>query len=309
MIFSGQDLYFWYQQAQHMAIASNIPLFDLDWLVQEVTELNSLDLRTKSYLQRVEIKSSVSLVELEQLWQKRVNNNCPVQYLIRKCHWRNFTFKVTPDVLIPRHETELIIDIVSDIVKSNPHLAQGNWLDLGTGSGAIAIGLAAILPSAVIYAVDKSQLAVDIAVENMINLGYEKRITFYCGSWFSPLEKFKFKFRGIVSNPPYIPSELVKNLQPEVVNHEPKMALDGGNDGLKEIRHLVNNAPKFLHNQGILLLEIMQGQSELVKNLLAENGNYTNIKIYQDLAQIDRFILARKTSIISSISGTTEGII
>ncbi len=292
--FSGLDLFNWYQQAKKEAIAFNIPVTELDWLLQELTDLDSLSLRTNNYLEQLEINSLVSLAKLKQLWQKRLKNRCPVQYLVEKCYWRNFTLKVTPDVLIPRPETEIIIDIVAEITNQHPQLKKGNWLDLGTGSGAIAIGLAEILPEINIYAVDKSKAALNIAQENAQILGYQERIKFYHGLWFTPLQGLDLKFSGIVSNPPYIPSSLISQLQPEVANHEPKMALDGGNDGLNDIRHLIKHGSDFLQDSGILLLEIMQGQEQQVINLLRDKKEYNNIHSYQDLANIYRFILAQK---------------
>ena len=290
--FSGQDLFNWYQKAQQQAIAFDIPSFEVDWLVQELTNLDRLSLRTSSYRHQAKIKSIVSLAELEQLWRQRKEDRCPVQYLVGQCHWRNFTLKVTPDVLIPRPETEIIIDIVAEITEQNPQLKQGNWLDLGTGSGAIAIGLAEILPSAQIYAIDKSNSALQIAQENAQTLGYQEKIKFYHGSWFRPLEQLGLKFSGIVSNPPYIPSHSVIQLQPEVAQHEPKIALDGGDDGLEEIRHLIKYAPDFLQNGGVLIMEMMQGQAQPIKNLLQKQGSYTRIETSSDLAQISRFIVA-----------------
>ena len=290
--FSGQDLFNWYQKAQQQAIAFDIPSFEVDWLVQELTNLDRLSLRTSSYRHQAKIKSIVSLAELEQLWQQRREDRRPVQYLVGQCHWRNFRLKVTPDVLIPRPETEIIIDIVAEITEQNPQLKQGNWLDLGTGSGAIAIGLAEILPSAQIYAIDKSNSALQIAQENAQTLGYQEKIKFYHGSWFSPLKQLSLKFSGIVSNPPYIPSQSLIQLQPEVAQHEPKIALDGGDDGLEEIRHLIKYAPDFLQNGGVLIMEMMQGQAQPIKNLLQKQGSYTRIETYSDLAQISRFIVA-----------------
>lgn len=294
--FSGQDLFNWYQQAQQEAIQFNIPLQEIDWLLQELTDLDSLSLRTSNYLKRLEINSSVTLSQLKQLWQKRVQKRCPVQYLVSKCHWRNFTIKVTPDVLIPRPETEIIIDIVAEITEKNPEFKRGNWLDLGTGSGAIAFGLAEILPDSKIYAIDKSESALKIAQENAQILGYQQRIKFYHGSWFTPLQGLNLQFTGIVANPPYIPSALISQLQPEVANHEPNMALDGGDDGLREIRALITDSLAFLEDSGVLLLEIMEGQEQQIIDLLRKQKQYHNIQAYQDLAKIPRFILTQKSS-------------
>lgn len=290
---SGQELFNWYQQAKKETIIYNISLFELEYLVRELTNLGTVDLRINNYQNKETIDSKISFEKLKKLWHLRVKKHCPVQYLIGECHWRNFTLKVTPDVLIPRPETELIIDLALQLTQEYLNLRRGNWLDLGTGSGAIAIALADIFPEATIYAVDKSKKALKIAQENALNLGFAKRIKFCHGSWFNPINEFKNSFSGIISNPPYIPSSMVLELQPEVVNYEPKIALDGGEDGLKDIRYLINNAPNFLINNGFLLLEIMARQGETVRDLLTKNSSYTNIHIHKDLADLDRFAVAQ----------------
>jgi release factor glutamine methyltransferase len=167
---------------------------------------------------------------------------------------------------------------------------------LGTGSGAIAIGLAAAFPHAIIHAVDQSIPALKIAQENAQRLGFLSRINFYQGTWFSPLPELKGKLTGMVSNPPYIPSNIVPTLQPEVANHEPHLALDGGNDGLDCLRLLVATAPEYLVPGGIWLVETMAGQTEAVVKLLENQGSYSNIQVFADLAGIDRFVLADKTN-------------
>ncbi|NCO75051.1 MAG: peptide chain release factor N(5)-glutamine methyltransferase [Cyanobacteria bacterium] len=293
ILISSEVLLNWYQQAKKKLIIEDISLFELEYLLTELTELTSLDLRLNSSSQKIHINSKISLTELQNLWYLRVKKRCPIQYLIGECHWRNFTLKVTPDVLIPRPETELIIDLALQLTLKYPPLQLANWLDLGTGSGAIAIGLADVLPLATIYAVDKSEKALKIAQENSLNLGYKSRIKFYHGSWFNPINELKNSLSVIISNPPYIPSKMVLELQPEVVNYEPKIALDGGEDGLNEIRYLIKNAPNFLITNGFLLLEIMAEQDDIVKDLLTKNGSYTNINTYKDLEGIDRFVMAQ----------------
>lgn len=286
---SGQDLYPWYQQAQQAAIASKIDLVEVDWLLQTVTELTSLDLRLGTWHNRPQINSDKSLSELQKLWQQRLQKRLPIQYLVETVFWRRFQLKVTPAVLIPRPETELIIDIVQEnmlISGSNQH-----WVDLGTGSGAIALGLADILPQGTIHGVDLSPEALQIAQENAINCQLVN-IRFYQGSWWSPLNSLQGQITGMVSNPPYIPSRQINQLQPEVANHEPRLALDGGNDGLDSIRHLVVTAPQYLVPGGMWLIELMKGQANTVVELLQQQGEYDDIKIFSDLAGIERFVLA-----------------
>ena len=202
--------------------------------------------------------------------------------------------KVSPAVLIPRPETEYIIDIAVEAIKNSPttELELGEWADLGTGSGAIALGLAEAFNRAIIHAVDCSPDALAIAQLNAENLGLQERIQFYQGSWLSPLLDLKGKLSGMVSNPPYIPSSEIPQLQAEVANHEPHIALDGGIDGLDSIRYLIENAPDYLRPGGIWLIEMMTGQADTVVKLLQEQGGYFQIQIYPDFAGINRFALA-----------------
>jgi len=275
-------------------MANNIPVEEIDWLLKELTNLDPLSLRLNNFQDRPQIKTEIIWPELTKLWQLRIQKRLPVQYLVGRCHWRNFTLKVSPDVLIPRPETELIIDLATEAVKNspNPDLSLGDWVDLGTGSGAISFGLAEVFPHATIHAVDLSNNALAIASENALKLNFQEKIKFYQGFWWNPLEFLKGKVSGMVSNPPYIPSPLINTLQSEVVLHEPHLALDGGDDGLDDIRYLAKTAPKYLVSGGIWLIEMMAGQADLVVNMLKNEGCYTNINVCKDLAGIERFAFA-----------------
>jgi release factor glutamine methyltransferase len=179
--------------------------------------------------------------------------------------------------------------------KSKIQNLQGfHWADLGTGSGAIAMGLATAFPEARIHAIDQSGAALAIAQANAADYGLSDRIHFYQGSWLEPLTALKGQIWGIASNPPYIPSQMVLELQPEITQHEPHTALDGGPDGLDCIRHLIATAPTYLQPGGIFLLEMMAGQAPLVVDLLHQQGNYKHIQIHKDLAGIERFVLAHR---------------
>jgi release factor glutamine methyltransferase len=226
------------------------------------------------------------------LWQTRLEDKCPIQYVAGFSPWRDFVLKVSPAVLIPRPETELIIDWLYKEKEINFKLGQGNWVDLGTGSGAIALGLARCLPQAKIFAVDTSLEALTIAEENAQNYELSDRIQFFHGSWWTPLTHLQGKIQGMNSNPPYIPSSMIAGLQPEVTQHEPHLALDGGEDGLVAVRHLVETAPDYLISGGLWLVEIMAGQAPLVAELLKNQGQYQNIQILKDLADIERFVMA-----------------
>ncbi len=279
-------------QAKTEAIAYDIPLAEIHWLLQELAGLDRLALRLESFKDLPKIELKLSLSELAQLWQRRLQERVPVQYLTGVAHWRNFSLKVTPAVLIPRPETELLIDLAVEAVNSYGVNPKSHWVDLGTGSGAIAIGLACALPNASVYAVDCSSEALAVARLNAENLGFGSRINFYQGLWWEPLAFLKGQVSGMVSNPPYIPSSTVLTLQPEVVRHEPHLALDGGFDGLECIRHLVETAPDYLVSGGVWLVEMMAGQAEAVADMLQSHGSYGKVQIFSDLAGVDRFALA-----------------
>lgn len=289
---SGLDLWQWRRDAQQRAIAATIPVSEIDWLLQEVAGLDRLSLRLELFKDKPQVRLTCSLDELTNLWQQRLVDRIPVQYLAGVTPWRNLTLKVSPAVLIPRPETECLVDLAIAATQENPALGQGHWADLGTGSGAIALGLATHLPTATIHGVDCSAAALAIARQNAQSLQLGDRIQFYQGTWFAPLTSLRGKLSGMVSNPPYIPSQMVLELQPEVVCHEPHLALDGGLDGLDCLRHLVTVAPEYLQSGGLWMVEMMAGQAEAVANLLHQQGSYDKVQIYPDLAGIERFAVA-----------------
>lgn len=292
---SGGELLSWRNWARDAAKSADVDPTEVDWLLLEVADVNRLALRLDSFQGRTQIKVKLPLSVLTQMWQRRICDRLPIQYIAGVTPWRNFSLTVTPAVLIPRPETEYLIDLAVTAAKESQvtqSLKQGHWADLGTGSGAIALGLADALRQATIHAVDFSPEALAIAQYNALNLGFSTRIRFYQGSWWEPLHALKGKLSGMVSNPPYIPSSLVPSLQPEVAKHEPHLALDGGKDGLDCIRHLVEKAPDYLHPGGIWLIEMMAGQADAVVQLLQEQGRYCEISIHADFAGIERFALA-----------------
>lgn len=288
---SGQELSQWRQQAIADLAQAQLSPKEVDIFLQAVTDLDTLSLRLQSFREREKIPLSYSWSEITKRWQKRLQARVPLQYLLESVVWRNFTLKVSPEVLIPRPETELLIDIVGETVRGED---GGIWVDLGTGSGAIAIGLASILTKAEIYAIDYSQTALAIAKENIIKTGFADRIILKQGSWWTPLEKWKGQISGMVSNPPYIPSAEILDLQIEVREHEPRLALDGGEDGLTALRYLVATAPDYLRSGGLWLVEMRAGQGEKVAQMLENQGNYRQIQIINDLAGFDRFVLAER---------------
>ena len=249
------------------------------------SDLNSLTINPekKLYLKK-------NLDYLESIWEDHLLKSHPIQYLCGIAFWRDLKLEVTDKVLIPRPQTELIVDIVTKIFGQNSQKVF--FAELGTGSGAISIALALKYPLWEGIATDIDQDALEIATKNYINSSKKSNLKFYCGDWWSPLESFKGKLDLAISNPPYIPRDTYEKLPKEVKNFEPKVALLGGEDGLQHIREIIYKAPLFLKENGWLILENHFDQSEKVKQLLIKN-KFTSIEIVKDLSGIGRFTIGR----------------
>jgi release factor glutamine methyltransferase len=268
-VVSGQRLWAWRQDV--VAALSQQPdlVREFDLLLRAYSDLDTLALRLATYRTDPAVPLRCRFTHLQQLWQQRVQARVPLQYLMGQTAWRDFQVQVTPGVLIPRPETELLIDLAR-------------------------IGLALAFSTANIHAVDVSGQALAVAQQNMTLMALEHRIQTYQGKWLEPLSTLRGQLTGIVSNPPYIPTAMVKDLQPEVAGHEPHLALDGGADGLECLRQIIAQAPAYLQAGGVLLVEMMQGQAASVADLLVATGLLTDIQIHPDLNGIERFAQARR---------------
>ena len=286
----------WYDRARQQAIAADVPQLELDWLVLHLSKLDRLALRLRSTTSPT-IPARIALEEFDRRWQQRCHDRIPVQYLAGFTTWRSFELRVTPDVLIPRPETEAIVDLAIEAVgDQRAGNLDGHWVDLGTGSGAIAIGLArefaARSANAVVHASDTSAAALAIARQNAEACGVADRITFHQGSWFDPFRGSGLKFRAIISNPPYIPAATVDRLAPEVRDREPRLALDGGDSGLDCLSVLIEQAPHWLEAGGVWLVEHEARQGQVLRDRLRDRG-YRDVRTVCDLAGLDRFAIAR----------------
>lgn len=219
---------------------------------------------------------------------ERLKNHEPLQYIIGNQEFMGFDFYVDKNVLIPQPDTENLVEEVINIVEKNS-LKQPRIFDMCTGSGAIAISLAKLVKGSIVYGSDISEEALKIAENNSVS--NQANVLFMKSDMFKNIFK-EFRFNIIVSNPPYIETETIKNLSQEVQN-EPRIALDGGADGLKFYREIAENSKKFLEENGFLALEIGYNQKEKVEEILKKN-EFRNIYTRKDLVGINRVIVAQK---------------
>lgn len=218
---------------------------------------------------------------------KRLILGEPLQYITGKQEFMKLNFLVTKDVLIPRADTEILVEKVIEIAEK---IANPTILDLCTGSGAIAVSLAKYVKNVHICATDISPKAIEIAKTNAELNGVKNNIEFIESNLFDKLKGKKFDI--IVSNPPYIEADTIKTLSKDVQN-EPKLALDGGKDGLDFYRRISEDGHKFLNRQGYLCLEIGYNQKNAVKQILEKKKRYVNIHCIKDLCENDRVIIAQ----------------
>jgi release factor glutamine methyltransferase len=217
----------------------------------------------------------------------------PLQHIIGKQEFWGLDFIVTPDVLIPRPETELVVE---SAIKAGRNLTAPVIIDLCTGTGCIAISLATELPAARFFAVDISEQALAIARENARRHGVSERVRFLEGDLFGPLEELDIRGRVdmIVSNPPYVRSGELNTLQAEVRDYEPGTALFAGPEGTEIHQRIISAAPEYLRRHGTLIMEMGIGQATNLVNLIRESGLYDTPEVLKDLAGIDRVIVAKK---------------
>ncbi|HYV84629.1 MAG TPA: peptide chain release factor N(5)-glutamine methyltransferase [Patescibacteria group bacterium] len=215
----------------------------------------------------------------------------PLQHLTGEQEFWSLSFRVTPDVLVPRPESEHLIEALLRLgLRPDPSL-----LDVGTGSGCLAIAAAREIPGALVVATDIEAAALDVARGNALRHGVSDRVTFLRGDLFAPLSGRRQErgFDVILCNPPYIPEAEMAGLEPEVRDHEPRRALTPGPDGLAVHRRLAAAALDWLRPGGTLLVEIGAGQDEAARTLYPAGGGLDLTAIEPDLAGIPRVIVAR----------------
>ena len=271
-------------------MGAQTPLLDAEVLLCEVLQIDRLHL----IINREQIMTDSQLLAFEKYVQKRLAG-VPVQYIVGRQEFMGMDFYVEEGVLIPRPDTEILVEAVMKWIKENHENSYVIKIaDIGTGSGAISVSLAKLLSNAYVYAVDLSPKALKITKLNCLKHQVEKHMEFLLGDLLTPLREIGLMHTldVLVSNPPYIPKKDIGKLQVEVASYEPTMALDGGLDGLDFYRRLVDEGWVFLRKGGLLAFEVGHDQAKAVENLIQSSGRYKNIKIINDLAGIQRVVMA-----------------
>jgi len=266
------------------AAGIDTPVIDARLLVEAGAGVSRLDIITDP--RRAITQEQVEAVDA---LTKRREAREPVAYIVGHKHFWTLELAVTPGVLIPRPETELLVETA---LKEIPAEAPARVLDLGVGSGAILLSVLADRPNATGVGVDISDYALAVARANTAALGFNDRTEFYHGGWDAPLTG---EFDVVLSNPPYIPSNDIAGLAPEVAQHEPRLALDGGVDGLDAYRAIIVRLPQLLKPGGLFALEVGQGQAEDVQALARAAGLSTQDPL-MDLAGIPRVVAGRRAA-------------
>jgi release factor glutamine methyltransferase len=233
---------------------------------------------------------------LEGLIQRRIAGE-PLQYILGHQEFWSIDLKVNPRVLIPRPETELLVEQALLILSDKPSGRTPSVLEIGTGSGAMAISLAKEVRNIFLVATDISRDALMVAKENAKTAGVIGTIEFVNGSLFAPFYLFREeeRFDLILSNPPYVDHSEIQRLPREVKDYEPIIALDGGKDGLEIYQSLTTQAPFYLKKGGWLLLEVGQSQGEEISEQIERSGFFLKPQLIPDLSGIGRVVKAQRT--------------
>jgi len=260
----------------------------------EILLAHTLGLKRIDLYLRYDQPLTIDELSIFKTYIKRRINREPVAYIVGVKEFWSMDFAVAKDVLIPRPETECLVESALSL----PELGHGpkRILELGTGSGAIILALASERPEYIYFASDRSVEAVKLALMNAKFHNLDGKVNFFTGDWLEPLKNTSQVFDMIISNPPYIKTSDIPNLQPEIYKHEPFTALDGGKDGLDSIKKIILQAHAFLVQKGILLLEIGHDQKDQIKEITYDCGNYEDVVFKKDYSNYYRTACIRKKS-------------
>jgi release factor glutamine methyltransferase len=259
-----------------------------EMLLAHALGLNRVDL----YVQYDRPLEPQELKDFKELIRRRLHRE-PVAYITGERGFWSLDLKVTPDVLIPRPETEVLVEETLSLIPPEPSPMPLRILDLGTGSGAIILSLASERPSHSFYGTDNSHKALAVAEENCRRHALLGKVILLHGHWFDAVKDRPGGFDLIVSNPPYVPDADFEVLAPEITQYEPRQALQAGPDGLNAIRIIIEEGADYLTAGGWLLLEISPDQRTSVEALISASGRYKDLSVTKDYNGLDRVIRAR----------------
>ena len=257
---------------------------DAEWLLAHVLGLD----RFAPYLEPEREVSPGEARRYRALVARRAGRE-PLQHLLGAEDFHGLRLLVGPDALIPRPETEGLVEWGLEVLREEPVRFIA---DVGTGSGAIACALADRLPRIQVMAIDNSLAALRVASGNVRRLGLSRRVTLVGGDLLAALDPARTRLDLVIANLPYVPSAVIGSLAPEVVRFEPRAALDGGSDGMAVIRRLIATAPALLRPRARLMMEIGVDQAGPVASLMAAEG-FTGIESRRDLPGVERYIAGR----------------
>ena len=272
------------KQAADILTNSETARLDAEYLMADVLGCKRMELPLKT--------ADLTVVEATKFagYLERRKTGEPVAHILGTQEFWSFEFKVTPATLIPRPDTETLVEVaLKHLMPDN----SGTILDMGTGSGCILLSLLSELPYFEGIGIDQSKEAVAVASENAETLGFANRASFSESDWFSKVETLEGGFAAIVSNPPYIPSSDIADLMQDVRDFEPLSALDGGDDGLDPYHIIASGAFERLKPEGVLAVELGIHQAEAVAAIFTKAG-FTAVEITNDLAGIGRVVSGKK---------------
>lgn len=271
---------------EELSHISDTPKLDIEILLSKA--LGDVD-RLYIHLNLHKELTKEQLDSFNKMIQDRLKGR-PIAYIVNNREFMGLDFYVEEGVLIPRPDTEPLVEEVIELVKGKENL---KIVDIGTGSGAITVSLAKYIKDCQVYSLDISDKALSIGLKNAISNEVEDKINFIKSNIFSGIEDKGLKLDVIVSNPPYIRRADINTLHTQVKDYEPYIALEGGEDGLNFYRDITRESVKYLKDKGILAFEVGHDQAEDVSEILKHNG-YTNIYTKKDLQGIDRVVIGFK---------------
>lgn len=271
------------------------PRIDAEVLLAHTLGCDRIDL----YVRHDQPLNSDELAEFKRLIKRRAGLE-PVAYITGVKEFWSLPLQVTPAVLIPRPDTEILVEAAIDYLAALDDKQAARVLELGVGSGAITIAIAHEMGAGRYWATDLSWPAVCVARNNAIRNGVAEIIHFWLGDWFSPLSPVVGRFDLIVANPPYVPSADIERLTHDIKDFEPIAALDGGKDGMDHIRGILAQAHRHLRPGGAVMLEIGFDQRAAADQAARQCDGYSSIRFLKDYSGHDRVMIARKRSVQST---------